>query len=53
MQKEGRALCYTAGLLWIMQEYSKDSNDAEAIPAYYRSKWTIQMLLQAAATLAK
>ena len=39
LQKEGRALCFTAGLLWTMakgEEYSKDSHDAEAILAHYR-----------------
>ena len=39
LQKKGRALCFTAGLLWTManvEEYSKDSHDAEAILAHYR-----------------
>ena len=39
LQKEGRALCFTAGLLWTMakgNEYSKDSHDTEAILAQYR-----------------
>ena len=39
LQKEKRALCFTAGLLWTMakgEEYSKDSHDAEAILAHYR-----------------
>ena len=39
LQKEGRALCFTAGLLRTMakgEEYSKDSHDAEAILAHYR-----------------
>ena len=39
LQKEERALCFTAGLLWTMakgEEYSKDSHDAEAILAHYR-----------------
>ena len=39
LQKEERALCFTAGLLWTMakgDEYSKDSHDAEAILVQYR-----------------
>ena len=39
LQKEERALCFTAGLLWMMakgKEYSKDSQDAEAILAHGR-----------------
>ena len=39
LQKEERALCFTAGLLWTMakgEEYSKDSHDAEVILAHYR-----------------
>ena len=39
LQKEERALCFTAGLLWTMakgEEYSKDSHDAETILAHYR-----------------
>ena len=39
LQKEGRALCFTAGLLWTMakgKEYSKDSHDVEVILAHYR-----------------
>ena len=38
LQKEERALCFTAGLLWTMakgEEYSKDSHDTEAILAHY------------------
>ena len=39
LQKEERALCFTARLLWTMvkgKEYSKDSHDTEAILAHYR-----------------
>ena len=39
LQKEERALCFTAGLLWTMakgEEYSKDSHDAEATLDQYR-----------------
>ena len=39
LQKERRALFFTAGLLWMMakgKEYSKDSHDIEAILAHYQ-----------------
>ena len=39
MQKEGRAPCFTARLLWIMvkgKEYRKDFHDTAAIPAHYQ-----------------
>ena len=38
LQKEGRLVCFTAGLLWTMakgEEDSKDSHDAEVTLAYY------------------
>ena len=39
LQKEERALCFIAGLLWTMakgEEYSKDSHDTETILAHDR-----------------
>ena len=39
LQKEGKALRFTVGLLWTMakgEEYSKDSHDTEAILAHYQ-----------------
>ena len=53
-KKKGRALCYTAGLLWALakdKEYSMDSHDEEADPTSLPSRLTIQTFLPAVATL--